>query len=324
MTPEDLDWDTLRVFRVVAELCSMSAAASRLKESPPTIGRKIDELEATLGTQLLIRSRRGVELTDAGKVVLRFAHKMAESALNLHSEASDRGSPVEGVITLMTGDGIGPYWIAPRIGEFQDSNPRIQVRMIVSEDVPDLYAGEADIAIQFTEPKHHDVISHRLGVQHYIGFASPDYLKNHKPPESLFEYYRHRCLLHRSYVHQVERWAPKMAELKKMIDFAFVSNSGTALIQACAAGRGIAILPSYAAAIDERIIPLDLPEIAPIQFWVTYTEAFRRQRRGQLFIDWIRQMFELPEAVWFREEFVHPRDLRTNVHPLRPPSRQNP
>ncbi|MFN3313892.1 MAG: LysR family transcriptional regulator [Hyphomonas sp.] len=324
MTPEELDWDTLRVFRVVAELSSMSAAASRLQESPPTIGRKIDDLEASLGTQLLIRSRRGVELTDAGKVVLRFAHKMADAAQSLHGETSEQGSPVEGAITLTTGDGIGPYWIAPRIGQFQDANPRLQIRMIVSEDVPDLYAGDADIAIQFSEPKHHDVIAHKLGVQHYIGYASREYLNTHSPPESLFEYYKHRCLLHRSYVNQVERWAPKVAELKKMIDFAFVSNSGTALIQACAAGRGIAILPSFVAAVDDRIIPLDLPEIAPIQFWITYTEAFRRQRRGQLFIDWIRHLFELPEAVWFREEFVHPRDLRTNVHPLRPPSRQNP
>jgi DNA-binding transcriptional LysR family regulator len=321
MNLDELNWDTLRVFRVVAELSSMSAAATRLKESPPTISRKIDELEAKLGTQLFFRTRRGVELTDQGKVVLRFAHKMAEAASNLHEEAAERGSPVEGAITFATGDGIGPYWIAPRIGEFQDQNPRIQVRMLVSEEVPDLHAGEADIAIQFSEPRHHDVIAHRLGVQHYIGFASPEYLSSHKMPESLFEYYKHRCLLHRSYVNQVERWAPKVAELKKMIDFAFVSNSGTALIQACAAGRGIAILPSFVVAIDDRIVPLDLPEIAPIQFWITYTEEFRRTRRGRLFIEWVRRLFELPEAVWFREEFVHPRDFTTNVHPLRSPLR---
>lgn len=314
MTPEKLDWDTLRIFRVVAELSSMSAAANRLQESAPTISRKIDELEASLGTQVFIRSRRGVELTDAGKVVLRFAHSMAESARKLHDETAERGAPLEGAITLMTGDGIGPYWIAPRIGQFQDANPRLQVRMIISEETPDLHAGDADVAIQFTEPKHHDVIAHRLGVQHYIGFASREYLNTHKAPESLFEYYKHRCLLHRSYVNQVERWAPKVAELKKMIDFAFVSNSGTALIQACAAGRGIAILPSFVADVDDRLVPLDLPEIAPIQFWITYTEAVRRQKRGEMFIDWVRGIFSEPEAVWFREEFVHPRDQRKNVH----------
>lgn len=321
MNLDELNWDTLRVFRVVAELSSMSAAATRLKESPPTISRKIDDLEATLGTQLFFRTRRGVELTEEGKIVLRFAHKMAEAASHLHEEAAERGSPVEGSITFATGDGIGPYWIAPRIGEFQDQNPRIQVRILVGDSVPDLHAGEADIAIQFSEPRHHDVIAHRLGVQHYIGFASPDYLKTNKMPESLFEYYKYRCLLHQSYVNQVERWAPKVAELKKMIDFAFVSNSGTALIEACAAGRGIAILPSFVAALDSRIVPLDLPEIAPIQFWITYTEEFRRTRRGRLFIEWVRRLFEQPEAIWFREQFIHPRDPNNNVHQLHGPRR---
>jgi DNA-binding transcriptional LysR family regulator len=51
MSIDRLDWDTLRVFRVVAELSSMSAAAVRLGESPPTISRKIDDLERNLGTR---------------------------------------------------------------------------------------------------------------------------------------------------------------------------------------------------------------------------------------------------------------------------------
>lgn len=314
MTPERLDWDTLRVFRIVAELSSMSAAATRLNESPPTVARKIDDLETQLGTKLLVRSTRGVELTEAGKVVLRYAHSMAEAAQTLHREAGAKGAPVEGVITLATGDGVGPYWIAARMGRFQNANPRVQVRLIVQEEPADVTSGEADVAIHFNEPRQSDVISHRLGVQHYISFASAAYLREHKMPESLFEYYKHRCLLHRSYVNQIERWAPKVSELRKMIDFAFVSNSGTAIIQSCAAGDGLALLPSFVAEIDDRLIALDLPEVAPIQFWIVYTERFRRLPRGQLFIDWLRSLFEADEAVWFREEFVHPRERLTNVH----------
>lgn len=324
MTSDRLDWDKLRVFRVVAELSSMSAAATQLSESAPTIARKIAELEDNLGTKLLSRSTRGVELTDAGRKVLRHAHAMAEAADALHQEASSQTESVEGVITLVTGDGVGPYWIAPRLVQFQDRNPRAQIRLIVQEDPADVTSGEADVAIHFTEPKRQDVIAHRLGVQHYVGFASPAYLREHPAPESLFEYHKHRCLLHRSYVNQVERWAPKVPELRKMIDFAFVSNSGTALVQACAAGNGIALLPSFMAELDSRIEPLALPEIAPIQFWVVYTERFRRLPRGGLFIDWLRRLFEQDDAIWFREEFVHPRDRFANVHRLSATPRREP
>ncbi len=314
MNTERLDWDTLRVFRVVAELSSMSGAAARLGESPPTISRKIDDLEATLGAQLFLRSTRGVELTEAGKVVLRYAHQMAEAANTLRDEAGAQRAPVEGRIVISTGDGIGPYWLAPRLHEFQDLNPRIQIRMLVNDEPADVTNGDADIALHFTEPKSHELLAHKLGVQHYIGYASKDYFRERKPPESLFEYYKYRCLMHSSYVNQVERWAPKVSELRRMIDYAFVSNSGTALIQSCAAGGGVAILPSFIAALDSRIIPLDLPEIAPIQFWVVYTERFRRLAEGQMFVDWIRKRFEQDDAMWFREEFVHPRDVFSNVH----------
>ncbi|MGE6696226.1 LysR family transcriptional regulator [Hyphomonas sp. NPDC076900] len=314
MNTERLDWDTLRVFRVVAELCSMSGAAARLGESPPTISRKIDDLETTLGTQLFIRSTRGVELTEAGKVVLRYAHQMAEAANTLKDQAGAQRAPVEGRIVLSTGDGIGPYWLAPRLHEFQNNNPRVQIRMLVNDEPADVTNGEADIALHFAEPKNHELLHHKLGVQHYIGFASRDYFRERKPPESLFEYYKYRCLMHSSYVNQVERWAPKVSELRRMIDYAFVSNSGTALIQSCAAGGGVAILPSFVAAIDNRIMPLDLPEIAPIQFWVAYTERFRRRPEGQLFVDWIHKRFEQEDAMWFREQFVHPRDVFSNVH----------
>ena len=61
MPTERLNWDNLRVFMVVAELNSMKAASVRLGESPPTIGRKIDDLETELNVQLLNRSTRGVE-----------------------------------------------------------------------------------------------------------------------------------------------------------------------------------------------------------------------------------------------------------------------
>lgn len=302
----------------------MSAAAARLGESPPTISRKIDELERTLGTQLFVRSTRGVELTIMGKQVLARAETMAEAAELLHREASDGGEVVTGSVTIATGDGLGPYWIAPKLFEFHKLHPRLQVKLMVQDNPPDLHADEADIGIVFAEPHDREIISHRLGTQHYIGFASEAYLKDHGKPESIFEYHKHRSILHTSYVNQVERWAPKMDEMRKMVAFALVTNSGTAIAESCAKGGGIAILPSYMAEIDKRLIPLDLPEIAPIRFWITYTERVRRQPQAKLVIDWLRRIFDSSDAHWFSDEFVHPlqRQQETKVRELFPQVRR--
>jgi DNA-binding transcriptional LysR family regulator len=323
MSIDRLDWDTLRVFRVVAELSSMSAAAARLGESPPTISRKIDDLETSLKAQVFLRSTRGVVLTEVGKQVLRHVHSMADAAESLRRETAPTGAAITGTITLCTGDGLGPYWIAPRLAQFHQENPKIQLRMNVVETPPDLHSEEADIYISFAEKRPKDVIAHRLGVQHYVGFASEEYLNKFGKPENIHEYHKHRCILHSAYVNQVERWAPRMSEMRKMVDFAFVTNSGTAIVESCGRGGGIGILPSFMSVLDPRLVALELPEMAPITFWITYTERVRRLPQGGLLINWIKSLFDLPEAVWFADEFVHPRDYAEKVSELRPQIRRD-
>lgn len=323
MSIDRLDWDTLRVFRVVAELSSMSAAAVRLGESPPTISRKIDDLEKSLGAQVFLRSTRGVELTDVGKQVIRHVHSMADAAETLRRETAATGALITGSITLRTGDGLGPYWIAPRLSQFHKANPKIQVRLMVGEAEPDLHGQEAAISISFSDTRPHDVIAHRLGTQHYVGFASADYLAEFGRPETVHDYHKHRCILHTSYVHQVERWAPRMSEMRRMVDFAFISNSGTAITETCAKGGGVAILPSFMSVLDPRLVPLDLPELAPVKFWINYTERVRRLPQGQAMIDWLRQLFALPEAIWFTDNFIHPSDFQDKVHELHPLKRRD-
>ncbi len=318
MSIDRFDWDTLRVFRVVAEMSSMSAAAARLGESPPTISRKIDDLEAKLGAVLFTRTTRGVALTGVGRQVLRQVEIMAGAAEALQREAAPTGEVVSGAITLSTSDGIGPYWLAPRLSEFRRANPEIQVRLMVADQAPDLHSGEADIAITFAEPREASVIAHKLGVKHYIGFASQKYIDESGKPESLFEYDRHRCILHQSFVTQIEGWAPRRANFRKLVDLALITNSNTAIVETCASGGGIAVLPSYMARLDSRLVPLDLPEIAPVRFWIWYTERARRLPQGKVLISWIRQLFETPEAIWFSDEFVHPRDYNAKVSELRP------
>jgi DNA-binding transcriptional LysR family regulator len=322
MPSERFDWDNLRVFRIVAELGSMSAASARLGESPPTIGRKIDDLEKTLNTQLFNRSTRGVELTEAGKVALRHAHAMSEAANLIGEQASDKSQPAEGVITLATGDGLGPFWIAPRLPAFQAVHPLIQIKMSVLEHTPDIADGEADIGIQFTEPKNHDVIARKLGTLHYISFSSPEYLAEHGEPSSMFEYFRHRCILHQAYVNQIERWAPKMSELKKMINYAFVTNSASSMIEVCKHSGGIALLPSYIRTVAPSLVALELPEVAPIEFWLTYTERVWRLPQGRIVLDWLRSIFEADDAFWFSETFIHPNRANNRNEALKPFIRQ--
>ena len=311
-----LDWDSLRVFRVVAELGSMTAAASSLGESTPTVSRKIDDLEKNLGGPLVVRTTRGVQLTALGTMVLSHVKTMEDAADAIRLDAGKQIEMAQGSIRLWMGDGLGTYWVAPRIPEFQSKHPKVRLILNISEQTPDLNNNEADIAIQFNEPSRSDVIARRLGVLHYMAFATQDYLTGRTIPKSLFELYAHRCILHSGYVQQIERWAPKTAEMKQMLDFALVTNSSVVMYEVCRNGGGISILPTYAAMVDPDLIPLDFGELAPIQFWLTYTERVRRSSSGQAVIDWLKSIFDPRTHVWFRETFVNPADSREETDSL--------
>lgn len=303
---ERIDWDKLKVFRVVSELGSMNAAASRLGESAPTISRKIDELERRLNAVLLDRSPRGVHLTEAGKKAVKYVDMMADAADRVRAEVSDFDRQAEGRVTVATGDGLGAHWIAPRLPKFHLANPKIELRLRILDMTPDLLAGEADISIQFSEPAKHELVARRLGVLHYMFFASPEYLKAYGQPESMFDLSNHRLMLHEGYVQQVERWPQKTKAFKQLLDLALVTNSGAVMMSVCANGGGIAVLPSYVAQLDANLVPLKLPEVAPIQFWMTYTEKVRRLSRGQLVLEWLRQTFDTKAHSCFRDTFIHP------------------
>ena len=138
-----LDWDKLRIFRIVCEIGSINGAAARLRESAPTISRKIDDLEKQLNTRLLLRSTRGVKATEAGKIALMHAQAMQSAAEAISLEVSDQNDPVSGKIFLTTGDGLGPYWLAPHLPKFHLANPKVELHLRITDKPADLIAGEA-------------------------------------------------------------------------------------------------------------------------------------------------------------------------------------
>lgn len=314
---ENLDWDKLKVFIVVAELGSMNAAASRLKETAPTVSRKIDDLERSLNARLLYRSPRGVTLTDAGKKALRYAEIMSDAADGLRSDVLDHDLPAEGPVTLCTGDGLATHWLAPHLPDFHLQNPKIELRLVTT-DRPDadLINEKADVAIQFQEPGRPDIVSKRLGVLHYVFFASDEYIRNFGHPTSVFDLHNHRCIIHSGYVNQMERWAPKAKEFRELMDFALVTNSGSVMVEVCANGGGIALLPTYVHGLGKSIVPLNLPEVAPIRFWLTYTERVRRMARAQIVIDWLRGLFHQQKSPWFKPTFAHPMNYESGAQDM--------
>ena len=178
-----MDWDKLRVFHAVAEAGSFTHAGEALNLSQSAVSRQISALEESLNVPLFHRHARGLILTEQGELLFRTAREvfaklaMAEALL---TESKDRP---QGPLKITTTVAFGSTWLTPRMREFLDLYPEIQVDLVVDDRELDLSMREADVAIRMSPPRQPDLIQrHLVTVQMHI-YAAPDYIKKHGMPQ---------------------------------------------------------------------------------------------------------------------------------------------
>src|SRR6202165_4701012 len=172
-SPEDkqmaMDWDKLRVFHAVAEAGSFTHAGEALNLSQSAVSRQISALEESLSVPLFHRHARGLILTEQGELLFRTAREVfAKLAMSesLISESKDRP---KGPLKITTTVDFGSIWLTPRIREFLDLSPEIQVSLVVDDSELDLSMREADVAIRMTPPRQPDLIQrHLVSVQVHV------------------------------------------------------------------------------------------------------------------------------------------------------------
>jgi DNA-binding transcriptional LysR family regulator len=145
----------------VAETGSIGAAADRLFVTQPALTARIQALEAALGTRLLVRSRTGSRLTDAGRSYLHYARR-ALAALNAGRETvSEIAGGSAGRLAIGAAPAVSTYVLPAVLHHFQETHPRVQlaVRSGHSEDVLEMVLRE-EVELGLMRPiGHPDVTS---------------------------------------------------------------------------------------------------------------------------------------------------------------------
>jgi len=140
-----LSLDLLRGFRAAARHLSFTRAASELFVTQSAISREIKKLEEQLGQPLFHRVNRALQLTRAGEEL----YHAADEALTQLDAVTDRLAGPGSTVAVTTTTGLASLWLAPRLHRFNRLHPGISVRIVVSNDKPDLERDQLDIAIRF-------------------------------------------------------------------------------------------------------------------------------------------------------------------------------
>ena len=253
-----MDWDKLKIFHAVAEAGSFTSATVILNISQSAISRQIQSLEEDLNVKLFERHARGLTLTENGEYVYKTAREVIGKLKEVERSLGDKKNKPTGKLTVSTVVSFGTTWLTPRIQEFMQLNPEIEIELIFDDKELDLSTRQADIGIFMRRPKKLSYIQRKLININYHIYGSPKYLEKHGYPKTVKDLDKHKFISFGrgapSPVYNPD-WALKlgMKDNKKRKTVMKV-NSVYGLLLAVQSGVGLAALPDYITASVSNII----------------------------------------------------------------------
>ncbi|HET6240291.1 MAG TPA: LysR family transcriptional regulator [Acetobacteraceae bacterium] len=170
-----IDWALLRSFLAVIETGSLSAAATRISTTQPTLSRHIRELETVLGVTLFTRSVRGLDPTEAALGLIDDARAMGEAAQALELKAQGRSQRLTGTVRIAASVIVANLLLPPVLVALREAEPSIQIEIIASDLTQNLLRRDADIAIRMFDPTQNALIARKLGETPIGLFGARDY-----------------------------------------------------------------------------------------------------------------------------------------------------
>jgi DNA-binding transcriptional LysR family regulator len=290
--PMAMDWDKLRVFHAVAEAGSFTHAGEALNLSQSAVSRQISALEESLSVPLFHRHARGLILTEQGDLLYRTAREVFGKLAMTESMLTESKDRPRGPLKVTTTVSFGSAWLTPRIREFLDLYPEIQLTVLVDDSELDLSMREADVAIRMSPPRQPDLVQrHLMSVRYHI-YASPDYLKRQGTPKKVEDLNRHRIIVYgedggppvRNINWLMEAGLKPGQERRPILSI----NNANAILRAVESGVGIGAVPDFMAADAEGLTRI-LPELQGPEgeAYFVYPEELRSSKRIAVFREFL-------------------------------------
>ena len=235
----------MEVFVQVVERGGFSAAARMLLMTPSAVSKLVARLEARLGTHLVHRSTRKLQLTAEGQQFYERCVRVLADIDEAERSASAKAMP-RGRVTINTSFAFGTEVLIPLVPRLIDQHPQLTVDIELTDRVVDLMDERADIAIRWGPLPSSDLIARRLGETAQVIAGSPAYLARFGTPRKPEDLESHRRLDF-SYRRRVPDW-PLLVN-GRMVDVpvggSVRASDGEALRQLAIAGAGLARLSTY-------------------------------------------------------------------------------
>jgi DNA-binding transcriptional LysR family regulator len=275
-----MEWSDLRIFLAVAREGTLGAAARKLGQSQPTMGRRLRALEQAVGQTLFQRTDGGFVLTDEGSAVLSHAERIEEEVLAFRRQLSSHDQHLDGTLRIASSDWFGIHMLTPVFAEFARLQPRVVVELLTDARLYSLPRREADLAFRIAPFREPEVISRKLmhieyGVYLKSGLKLPRLGDGAGTPLITMD--------------TAFGGIPDSVWLQRILPKAHVasrSNNRDVQARMCALGAGVAVLPRPLGDSLAGVKRIDLGEPPPGRnTYVGYHRDLKRLARLRALLD---------------------------------------
>ncbi|EHP38186.1 LysR family transcriptional regulator [Cupriavidus basilensis OR16] len=256
--------ELMQTFVRIVEAGSLSAAATQMGTTQPTISRRLQSLERSLGLRLLQRSTHAMKLTEDGERCYGRAKELVAGWEAFEADLRGAGDEPEGTLRVVVPHAFGQQQLVGPLAEFLRRHPRVSVEWLLHDRTPDFIAEGIDCAIHVGEVSDPSLIAIRLGEVPRIVVAAPSVLEGAAMPSHPNELARLPWLSLRAfYRNEVSLTHAVTGESQRL---SFRPRVGTdslyALRSAAAMGLGVCVASAWLLADDiaaERLLHLVPP-----------------------------------------------------------------
>ncbi|RTL94269.1 LysR family transcriptional regulator [Ancylobacter aquaticus] len=238
----------LAAFAAVANHRSFRRAADLMGVSRSALSHAIIALEGKLGVRLFNRTTRSVSLTQAGaRLLARLDPVLQDLDQALDTLSEERGTP-SGALRINANKSGARILLANVVPRFLDLYPDVGLDLVSEGRLVDIVEQGFDAGVRLLEAVPRDMIAVKFGGDvRFIAVAAPSYLEGSATPKTPDELHAHRCIRQRLPSGKRYRWefAKRGAEIAVDVPGNLTLDDNDLLVQAAAAGRGIAYVPEH-------------------------------------------------------------------------------
>ncbi len=290
-------FEEMQTFVRVVKTGSLSAAAERMDIAKSAVSRRLSDLEARLGVQLLTRTTRRLNLTENGRQFYQRCLTILADLEETEQTITSGDIALSGTMRIAAPLSFGITHLSPLLNAFLQLHPQLKLDLDLNDRTLNFMEEDVDLAIRIGRLTDSSLVARKLAETPFIVCASPTYLAIYGEPMHPQELEQHQGLSY-SYA-ETQNWyftRDDKTETTIRMNYRMRANNGDVLLKAAIDGLGIIMTPSFigsAAVKQGQLIPILTDyTLAAGTIYAVYQKQRYLPQRIRVLIDYLVEQFK--------------------------------